>query len=285
MNKCKKKWNGILYEGGYDNFSINSAKLKNNPYIERKKRIQFAFLLATNPKAFETISKNNVTLFHGTNANALPSILKYGLKSGKELENESIPIITGEEWSRRGAQRSFISFTDNLETAVKYAAMPASKDSQQNLSFGVIVGLSSKATSDLPTCRVTSELVELGFEDSIPLEYIEVLAVPKDKAEFVSKLVNGSKIQVLSLDLNENFYFRDNLTDFDITIPQALEFSGAPTSETNKTFSAKSLQKTASDRKLSDIHKIFGKIKKFFKEIFLGKGENNGKDFRNEWCM
>ena len=159
--------------------------------------------------------------------------------------------------------------------------MPASQNIQQNLSFGVLVGLSSNATSELRTFSVVSELVELGFLDSIPLEHIKVLAVPKDKSEFVSKLVNGSKIQVLSLDLNENFYYRDSLKDYNFMPPPFIEFSETTTPPT-KTFNDEALQKTASNRKLSDIHKIFGKIKKFFKEIFLGKGENNGKDFRNE---
>jgi len=79
MKKSKKKWNGILYEGGYDNFSASSGIMKNNPHLERKKRVAFAYLLATNPETFEMIDKNNINLFHGTNANALPNILKYGL--------------------------------------------------------------------------------------------------------------------------------------------------------------------------------------------------------------
>jgi len=53
--------------------------MKNNPHLERKKRVAFAYLLATNPETFEMIDKNNINLFHGTNANALPNILKYGL--------------------------------------------------------------------------------------------------------------------------------------------------------------------------------------------------------------
>jgi len=240
--------------------------------------VQFAVLLANNPEGFQAIVDNNVTLFHGTNGNALPSILKYGLKSGKELENESIPVTTGEAWSRRGSQRSFISFTDYLGTAVSYASMPPSKDSNENLSFGVLVGLSSNATSELRTFSVVSELVELGFQDNIPLQYLEVLVVPKDKVEFVNKLINGSKIQVLSLDLDENFYFKDSLSDFDFSMSQASKFSG-----TSQTFSPESLHKLSSNhRKLSDIYKMFGKIQKIFKEFFIGKGEKNEQNFRNE---
>jgi len=240
--------------------------------------VQFAVLLANNPEGFQAIVDNNVTLFHGTNGNALPSILKYGLKSGKELENDNIPVTTGEAWSRRGSQRSFISFTDYLGTALSYAAMPPSQDSQEDLSFGVLVGLSAEAKSNLHSCPIISDLVELGFIGNIPLEYIKVLIVPKDKVEYINKIIDRTKIQVLSLEnLDEHFYFRDSLNDYDFEINTTSEFEGSTT-----TLDSEAFKKISSDRKLSNIHKIFGKVQKFFKEIFIGKGENDEQNLRNE---
>ena len=46
MKKLKGKWHGILYEGGFDNFSVNGSfymqrevLYKNNPHIEGEKRL------------------------------------------------------------------------------------------------------------------------------------------------------------------------------------------------------------------------------------------------------
>lgn len=60
----KRKLNGILYDGGFDSFSVNGAthmqkmvNYKNNPTIEGKKRLNMAYLLLKNPQAIETIQK------------------------------------------------------------------------------------------------------------------------------------------------------------------------------------------------------------------------------------
>lgn len=117
-------------------------------------------MLATNPETFEILEKNNIDLFHGTNANALPTILKYGLNSLAELSEKGIPVLTGEEWSRvAGAERRFISFADSLTTATDYAI---SKDSSE-MSFGVILGISSDNLEQLKTCMVQSSIPEIGI--------------------------------------------------------------------------------------------------------------------------
>lgn len=70
-----------MLEGGYDGYSVNSSfGMRNDTITQQEKRLSVAFIAATTPEAYETISKNNVGLFHGTNSNALASILKYGLK-------------------------------------------------------------------------------------------------------------------------------------------------------------------------------------------------------------
>lgn len=60
----KEKWNGILYEGGFENFSVNGScnmedkvLYKNNPTIEAKKRLNMSYLLLKNPKMIEVIQK------------------------------------------------------------------------------------------------------------------------------------------------------------------------------------------------------------------------------------
>lgn len=66
----RRKMDGILYEGGFDNFSVNGSfhmkkevLYKNNPTIESGKRLNMAYLLLTNPQMVEVIQKVAVTFF------------------------------------------------------------------------------------------------------------------------------------------------------------------------------------------------------------------------------
>lgn len=73
---------------------------KNNPSIESRKRLNMAYLALNNPDMIETLQKSKTCFFHGTNANALPSILKYGIYSVDKSNENNIPVTTGEKWSR-----------------------------------------------------------------------------------------------------------------------------------------------------------------------------------------
>ena len=53
--KIKERMEAILYEGGFDDFSVTTGTTKNNPFIESKKRIAFAHLLLKNPETFDNI--------------------------------------------------------------------------------------------------------------------------------------------------------------------------------------------------------------------------------------
>ena len=62
MKKPKERQNGILYLGGFEDFSVNGSnymekeiQYKNNPYIESKKRLSMAYLAAKNPEFINTI--------------------------------------------------------------------------------------------------------------------------------------------------------------------------------------------------------------------------------------
>lgn len=184
---------------------------RNNPHIERKRRLGFAYVLATNPETFSILTKNNINLFHGTNSNALTNILKYGMQSVNELSTKGIDASTGEKWSRIGGKRSFISFTDDIDTAMDYASLTNEENEvSQEETFGILIGLSSKCLKELKTCRIDSDIPEIGIMDNVPLEYIEFIAVPEDKVEFVQKMVNNENTKVMPISIKEKFYYVDS---------------------------------------------------------------------------
>ena len=184
---------------------------RNNPHIERKRRLGFAYVLATNPETFSILTKNNINLFHGTNSNALTNILKYGMQSVDELTTKGIDVSTGEKWSRIGGKRSFISFTDDIDTAMDYTSLTNQENEAfQEETFGVLIGLSSKYLKELKTCRIDSDIPEIGIMDNVPLEYIEFIAVPEEKVEFVQKMVNNKNTKVVPISIEEKFYYVDS---------------------------------------------------------------------------
>jgi hypothetical protein len=280
MNKLKQKWNGILYEGGYDDFTVNTDMTKNNPDIERKKRAGYAYLLATNPETFELMVNNNVNLFHGTNSDALPNILKYGMNSVDELTKKGITVSTGEEWSRIGGKRNFISFSDDLDTASDYATLHSSKENSEEASFSVVLGISSNDAKHMKSFRVPSDLPEIGIMNNVPLEYIKFIAVPKSKVEFVRKLVNDERIIVTSMDMEEKFFYIDpSLSEMFINSEKAQKLIERKNqSKTEKTFDSKDVQKLAKERKFSGIQGIYRKIK----ELIKSRGKVNEQDSRNK---
>lgn len=260
-----------MYEGGFDDFTVNAENIRNNPDIERNKRIKYAYLLATNPETFEIMAKNNVILFHGTKSSALPNILKYGMNSVDELEKKGIEVSTGEEWSRVGGKRNFISFTDDISTACSYAASQREKE-----AFGVLVGMSTKSVEQLKSVCVQSDLPELGIKNSVPLEHLKMLAVPKNKVDFVKKLVGKQDIDVVDFDMEDPFY------DLELTSLEASRYikqvqeKGAIRREanSNREFEKSQVAGLARSRVLSSIMKLY--------DNFIGKsrGRDDGKDAR-----
>lgn len=276
MNKLKEKWDGILYEGGYGEFSVNSGiEAKDSPDLEVKRRLETAYLLATNPKAHEVFTENSVNLFHGTNVNALPDILKYGMRSGADLEKEGIEVGTGEEWSRKSGQRSFISFTDDLGTAVEYSSIQPSKKSSQDTSFGILIGISTKDIKQMKTCHVHSDIREIGVMNSVPLEYIRVIAVPESKVEFVRKLIGDDSITVTSMGVDDMFYQTNPLR---VALnPEELEKLVLNKKQPEVTFNSQQVKALAQGRKKSGILDIYNKIK----NKIIGRGKEN--DSREEY--
>ncbi len=269
MKILKGKWNGILYEGGFDDFSVNGSfymekevLYKNNPIIESRKRLDMAYLLLKNPQMIETIQKNSACFFHGTNANALPSILKYGINSVDTSRENNIDVTTGEEWSRINGKRNFISLTDCFNVALSYANVgPNDNSTNALLNFGVLVGTSLKDMDDLKFSRVHSDIPEIGVVGNLPIQHVKFLAVPEDKVEFVKKMVGEKDIDVVSMDMRTMYFtssFRDkrNLLELE-EINENMELPKSP----YPTYFKDDVKPLVNERKTSKIKEIFEALK------------------------
>lgn len=268
-----RKMKGILYEGGFDNFSINGefstereVLFKNNPMMEASKRLNMAYLLLTNPKMIDVMQQTGAAFFHGTNANALPNILKYGINSVDRSRENNIEVTTGEECSRINGKRSFVSLTDCIDVSLTYAGINHNSENMKDqlLNFGVIAGVSFHNMKDIKTIPIHSDISEIGVRDNLPLDHIKFLAVPKDKAEFVEKLVGEKNIEVVGMDLNDAFY----ILDFSSKL-KALESyreDSVDTKTTSQTFSKEDVKKVVKTRRFSKIKEIFADIKNKFRK-------------------
>lgn len=279
MKVLERKWNGILYNGQYGNFSVDTNLTnKGSATLDMRRRASIAYVLATNPETFEIFCQNNINLFHGTNINALPNILNYGMNSFDELSKKGIEVSTGEECTRRYNGRSFISFTDDLDTAIGYAGIkPSLEDSQKDKSFGMLIGISSDDVKQMKKFRVDSDVTEVGIRENVPLEKIKVILVPETKAQFVRKLVRDKQITVASINMDDKFYYIDDW-EFVIDDKKAEEFVQGDKQENSITFGNEEVKEMASKREISGIKKIYRKIK----EKFQSKGKDIEDDSREE---
>ena len=268
MKILERKWNGILYEGGFDNFSVNGSfhmerevLYKNNPSIESKKRLNMAYLLLTNPQVIEVIQKSSGYFFHGTNANALPSILRYGINSVNTSIENNIDVSTGEKWSRIDGKRSFVSLTDCLDVALSYANSKLNDNNSTNalLNFGVVIGASFEDMNDVRVSEVNSDISEIGVSGNLPVDHIKFLAVPDDKVEFVKKMVGQKDIEVVSMDMRDIFFISDFMKKLNI-----LEQGNGniePPKPPYPTYFKDDVRPLVNERKTSKIKEIFESLK------------------------
>lgn len=204
--EIKIKLQSILYTGSLNGFSFQTG-LSNidYPHTEVHRRLSMAYLLLRNPETFDYLVENNITVFHGSNGNSLPSILKYGLKSHVESAKSGIEVTTGEEWSRGNKKRDFISFSDVLDVSQQYAAM-GSKKGTERVSFGVVYGTTRDAVNR-KNVRVGSDVPEIAVKADIPLEQIKIICVPSDKVAYVKKIVpEGVKVLAMD-DMGQKFFY------------------------------------------------------------------------------
>jgi len=274
--EIKEKVHSILYEGGYEDFSVSTEELhiRNNPFLEGKRRIGFAYLLATHPETFEILRANHIDLFHGTNSNALLSILKYGLQSVDWQSDKGIETLTGEEWSRRGRETDYISVTNDIDLALYYSDISPKKG--KNGSFGMVLGMSSENLNALRTCKVDTILPEIGIVNGVSPEYIKTIAVPEEKVDFVRKLVGNLPITIIPININEKFYYVDlDSEELMIDSDKANDFIKG-NMQTQTKFGVSEIADLARTRKMSGLQDFFEKAKS--KIQGLKRGEDNERN-------
>lgn len=234
------------------------VQYKDSPIIEATKRLNMAYLLLKNPKMIQIIQEKGAYFFHGTNANALPNILKYGLNSVDRSTENNIQVNTGEKWSRINGKRKFLSLTDNLETALPYTTLGTEDQNPENslLNFGVIIGTSLENMQGLTTIHVISDMPEIGISGNLPVDNIKFLAVPEGKVEFVKKLVGTKDIKVISMNMRDDFFLsymkRKN---------ELLERGESENQQDYPTYSKNDIKPVVKERRTSKIKEIFNKLK------------------------
>ena len=247
----------ILYEGRVGDYYIGTTiHIRDNPAIEGKRRIGMANILITNPETFYYLVANNIDLFHGTNANALPSILNGGLKSLKKSLEDGSEVITGEEWSRNSNPRSFISVTDVLDVSRYYSEL-SHKGGTDYMSFPIIFCMKTEELKKVPMYNaIGSELPEIGIKDLIPLDKIAAVCVPPDKVKIVERMIGNLGIKVLALvDYEERIYYMDDYGYIEIIDENLEKQEQKMRSKPKKKFSLNELKNLALKRKFSEVLK------------------------------
>lgn len=202
-DNMKNELNKILKEGKIGNNGLGARFLcKDNPRIEAQRRISMAYLLVNDRDTYEYLKENHINIFHGTNANALVGIAKYGLQSVDKIIESKREVRSGEAWSRIKGKRSFISVTDVFDIAWNYMQIDPK-------SFSTIICTSDEkmVEDNIKTCPVSSDVSEIGIRDELPLGTIKCVLVPKDKVDYVKVLFSDTNIQVLGLSNIDTRYF------------------------------------------------------------------------------
>lgn len=202
-DNMKNELNKILKEGKIGNNGLGARFLcKDNPRIEAQRRISMAYLLVNDRDTYEYLKENYINIFHGTNANALVGIAKYGLQSVDKIIESKREVRSGEAWSRIKGKRSFISVTDVFDIAWNYMQIDPK-------SFSAIICTSDEkmVEDNIKTCPVSSDVSEIGIRDELPLGTIKCVLVPKDNVDYVKVLFSDTNIQVLGLSNIDTRYF------------------------------------------------------------------------------
>lgn len=234
---------------------------KNNPTIEGKKRLNMAYSLLREPQIIETIQKTGGHFFHGTNANALPYILKYGINSVDTSLENNISVNTGETWSRIQGKRNFVSITDCLNDALRYANMEPNGNIDNMLNFGVVLGITLENMEGIETMPVKSDLPEIAIAGNVPVNHIKFLAVPQDKVEFVRKMIGSKSIAVISMDMKDKFYDTNFQDKFNI-LERGETGETEKTEQAYPTYAKDDVMPVIKNRKTSKIKEMFENFKK-----------------------
>lgn len=274
-DKQKQDIQSILMNGYLDDYCPRNfvGWSKDNDQIEFDRRVSMAMLLATNPETFYELKNSNINLFHGTNANALPGIIKYGIQCSTKQTARGEDIKTGERFSRFEGKRDFISFTDVLSMATGYSSIkPSKNNSDKKLDFPVIIGITGE---DLKACRVgtiASDRPEIGALSDVPFDRIRVIMVPTDKVNLVKKMLN-TPAKVLAYDVKSNDYFY-MYTNSEIKIyPDTYqEFQKKLNKQNRKSMNLFGVKEMVKGRKIFDIRYGIDRLK-----ALVGKDEEYDK--------
>ena len=274
--ETKRKLGEILYNGGFDGYRVSTTfQIRGNPNTEAKKRIAVANLLIRNPETFEFFRANGINLYHGTNANALSSILYNGLKSHSKSKAEGINVITGEASTRYNHERSFVSLTDVLDLARGYATLHP-QGGEEQLSFPVLFCMNEASIKGYIQCWIDSDLPEIGIKDGIAPKDIIAVCVPSEKVEFVKKLASETGIEVLAADgFDESFYYVDEFEEVLINEEKYKALKDKSEPKKQESFSLKSLKELACKRKFKDIIVMLKKMG--IEPQKIGDLENDGR--------
>ena len=253
--KTKQEMENILINGVVgDHLLATGLANKDNPSLEGERRISMAKLLLSNPETYKYFKDNNISLFHGTNANALPSIVTYGLKSHYKSEELGLNVNTGETSTRMVNKRKFVSFADILDLAEDYATLSPT-NSIDNLNFPILFGITTEDAKKNKVVTISSDICEIGVMNELPPEDLKVVCVPSEHLEFVKKLVRG-RIEVLPIDyFGRYFYYIDDFIPMNIDYKKMYELKEKQKQERRK-FSFDEFKKLSFTRTIAKIKKV-----------------------------
>lgn len=155
-----------------------------------------------------------------------------------------------------GKNRAYISFTDSIDVGLRYASLDSKSEENKENSFGVMLGVKTEALEELDAFSVESDVLEIGIMDHIPLEHIKVLIVPKEKVEFVKKLVGEHDIEVVGAEMNDRFYRMHKIGKIEYLMN--IERNNQ---KGMKEYNQNDMEVVAKEAKLSRIMKFFENIK------------------------
>ena len=263
-----KKLESILYEGGYLNYSPSGDIGRNNPGIDAERRVGLAYLLLNNPDTFDQLVENNIIYFHGTNANALPGILKYGINSVDKSNEQGIEVTTGEEWSRIKGQRAFVSLTDVLDVAEGYSSFNPTKKTE--LSFPIVLGTTKEDVKSSHYTPISSAVPEVGIMHNFSRDKIRCVLVPSDKVDIVKKM-SGDSILVLAADnTTKKFYYFNDLGGIEIFEEEYEEWKSRLNNTPTENIS--DVNESIFSRSISDVKKAIDKIRGLVKGDEMSHG-------------
>lgn len=127
------------------------------------------------------------------------------------------------------------------------------------LNFGAIIGVSLEDMKDIRVSNVMSDLSEVGVKGSLPTEHIKVIAVPDDKVDFVKKMVGQKDIEVVSMNIRDEFYYREKWELLNYL--EQIEDANEQTQQPEITYSKEEVKTVVKERRTSKIKEIFSALK------------------------